>query len=205
MLIRYICIFAIACASELLNAQVQDSGLTQELEARYQTMLDSLNKSNDTQAVYRYTSQLRFFRPADTNTPSDSLLGAKTSRMLQAFSELEKRIDPKFDMNDLPRMNLAVPGGKGFAGVAPHSIKDDKVRKEYEVAIAANKVKAEKYLFQYKLRRTKEDLLTTLERFIRTNYPNEPRSIGELTNYFNEFKIETNSQIRILNSLKNPK
>ncbi len=69
---------------------------------------------------------------------------------LHAWKRLTDTIDPNWNANDVPFINVTLPPGvEGLAGMAPEGIKDLTQRTQYEEAIKRNTQKAKNYHEQY--------------------------------------------------------
>src|SRR4030065_594211 len=61
---------------------------------------------------------------------------------LHAWKRLTDVVDPNWDPNDMPFINVPLPPGvEGISGMSPKSIKDPKLRAEYEASIEKNEQK----------------------------------------------------------------
>jgi len=71
---------------------------------------------------------------------------------LLIFNQIDKAIDPKFDINNMPELSPPPPeGAKIPAGADPQSITDLDLRYKYIESININKEKTLYYNFQYEL------------------------------------------------------
>jgi len=93
---------------------------------------------------------------------------------LEMVGILDRRLDPKFDSEDLPE-NLVQPPptSKGVVyppGADPALIDDPKAREEYEKAIAANNAKIKNHRLQTLLSRLNEQIPPRAKEFIENSY-----------------------------------
>lgn len=93
---------------------------------------------------------------------------------LEMVGILDRRIDPKFDPEDVPE-NLVQPPptSKGVVyppGADPALIDDPKAREEYEKAVAANNAKINNYRLQTHLKRLNEQIPPRAADFIENSY-----------------------------------
>jgi hypothetical protein len=79
---------------------------------------------------------------------------------------MEQDTKANFNFADEPAMNVQppnVPGQGVFSGMDPMDIKDSRLRTEYQAAIEKNRLKAEEFNRQYRLRNTKEPFIAHAE------------------------------------------
>ncbi len=106
---------------------------------------------------------------------------AKLELWLKAIDTLDQVIDPSFDPNDVPQINVAPPNGVALdAGVSPSEIKDDKVREQYEAAIRANAAKAESYRLQQKARELVRDWSGRVSVYVGSQYSSDGPDVDEV-------------------------
>lgn len=92
-----------------------------------------------------------------------------------------KMMDPAFDPKDVPFLNVAPPPGASIsAGASPSAIKDPKMRREYEKAIAKNDEKAKYYSMQRELRKFDKAWFAKTVRFISDNYSRDAKDADEI-------------------------
>ncbi|MHC4707514.1 MAG: hypothetical protein ACYS8I_10570, partial [Planctomycetota bacterium] len=121
---------------------------------------------------------------------------------LHAWKRLVNAIDPNWDANDLPFVNIMPPLATNLpSGVAPEAIKDPKLRAQYEAAIEKNRLKAERYNEQSGLRKWLRRFPPRAERYIVRAYSKPPYNPEELKQYLETY-IETQpTKTRILNAV----
>jgi len=136
---------------------------------------------------------------------AQSVHSFKARSLVRILAAIERKEDPQFDLNDPPARNLAVPGGQYPSGTAPAAIEDDKVRREYEAAIAANKAKAANFTLQVGLARLKEREVELLQALASSPAVDRSRSLMELTTLFDEYAISEKSRSSVLDAAETRK
>jgi len=130
----------------------------------------------------------------------------KAKLWLHAWQRLEKEIDRKFNFDDPQNeieLNVAPPPVTGLpSGVAPESIKDPKLRAEYETAIAKNTEKIQKANTQNTLRNLDKRISKRAEEFIIAEYSIKPYNLKELRQLLNGYQIGNDRKIRIVKAVK---
>ena len=108
-----------------------------------------------------------------------SLRNRLLEHRLHLWRRIADEIDPQWDPNDSPEMNIMPPGG-GAAGMAPEAIADPKLRARYEMAIEANRKKGEAYNRQLDARSIRDRYLPQLKAPIGDAYTLEPVTEDDL-------------------------
>ncbi len=157
-------ILAFACACNVMSLSAAGRDEQQVLDERLQAALRDFDKAPDVARLAPYADEVYGF--TSTSEPQ-AVPVFKVRSLVQILAALERKTDPKFDSNDPPVRNVSVPGQQYPAGVAPSAIKDEKVRKEYEAALAANRKKSEAFNLQVGLIRSRERVLGMLEEWQR--------------------------------------
>ena len=122
---------------------------------------------------------------------------------LQAWKRLTDAIDPNWDANDVPFLNVPLPPGVGgLAGGSPEHIKDPAQRAEYEAAIKKNRQKAENYNEQYRLRKWLKRLPRHAETYIVRAYSKPPFNFEELKQYLRRYVADEETKARILDAVR---
>jgi hypothetical protein len=122
---------------------------------------------------------------------------------LHAWRRLVDSIDPNWDPNDLPYLNVPLPDGvSGVSGMNPKNIKDQTQRAEYEAAIEKNRQKAERYNEQYMLRGWLKRYPKRAEEYIILAYSEPPFNMEELKQYLEKYKIDEKTKARITDSVQ---
>jgi len=99
----------------------------------------------------------------------------KAQLWLAARRRVESSIDPTFDFDDLPFINVPTPKGSGArAGSSPESIKEPKLRAEYKAAIARNSEKIRRSNDQLWLKQNAPDFYKNVERYLVNAYSRPP-------------------------------
>ena len=87
---------------------------------------------------------------------------------------IDRRLDPKFDPEDVPEKLIQPPpladGSVLRPGADPAKIDDPNLRAEYEKAIAENRAKSANYRIQIQLRRLNESIPPRAAEFIENSY-----------------------------------
>jgi hypothetical protein len=105
----------------------------------------------------------------------------KLSFWLQALDQVHAMKDEAWDPDDLPYMNIGVPGETQYsAGVSPDSIEDPETRKKYEEALKKNAEKAERYRRQSDIRELERWCLERLQAYINTHYTDGEEDLDEI-------------------------
>jgi len=121
---------------------------------------------------------------------------------LHAWKRLTDTVDPNWDPNDMPFINVPLPQGvEGISGMAPNNIKNLKLRAEYEAAIEKNKQKAKRYSEQYGLRKWLKRFPPKAERYIVRAYSKPPFNVEELKRYLDNYIVDEKTKTRILNAV----
>jgi hypothetical protein len=128
---------------------------------------------------------------------NDNLIQKRRERVklwLHAIHRLETSKDSNFNPDDLPQLNIAPPPSTGLpAGVSPEAIRDEKLRNEYEKAIAANTKKVKYYNKQSRLRIDENFFVNKIAvNYISTAYSKSPTNLTELDKLLDEYHIPEN-------------
>jgi hypothetical protein len=103
-----------------------------------------------------------------------------------------------FDFSDTPAMHIAPPMESGVdSGVASSEIKDPVLRKEHEIKVAKNKVKAKLHGEQHSLLLTRRSVLSRIRVFLR----NHRDSFSILKAAIDSSALENKSKIELLGLL----
>ncbi len=122
---------------------------------------------------------------------------------LHAWERLTDAIDPKWDPNDVPLLNVVPPAASGLpSGIAPEDVKDPKLRAEYEAAIEKNRQKAQEYNEQYRLRSWLKEFPPRAEQYIIQAYSKSPYNIEELTGLLNQYMRDEQTRSRIFDGVR---
>ena len=162
--------------------------VTPECSKELATQLDKLAKSEDPGDVERFKQiggeieRLQVVDKQASATTFNIQRAMKTRLLLRTLAALSARIDPHFDADDVPRLNIAPPDSNLPAGVSPKGIKDLAVRRKYEAAIQKNKEKAQRYNLQTDLRKLRDRYpKSRLFQFVQLHFDdNNPQDRQEL-------------------------
>lgn len=122
---------------------------------------------------------------------------------LHAWQRVARTIDPHWDPDDLPQMNVMPPSGTWIlAGVAPDAIEDPELRAQHEAAIALNERKAARHREQYRARQLRERWLNTGERFLIHAYMIAPDASSELEALLMQHVTDAGFRDEILNAVR---
>jgi len=127
----------------------------------------------------------------------------KAQLFLEARRRLASSIDPNFNFDDRPELNVLTPPSSGMPnGVSPESIKDPKLRSEYESAIARNSAKARRYNDQYWLKQTAPRFYQEAERYLIHAYARPPADPSQLEQLLSQYVDDTGMRARILEKVR---
>jgi hypothetical protein len=111
----------------------------------------------------------------------------KTRLWLEAWRRVAGSIDPNFNFDNLPSLNVPLPPSTGLpAGVEPGSIKDPAQRAAYEEAIAQNSAKIKRYNEQHWLKQNASGFFKTAESYLVNAYARPPADLAELERLLSE-------------------
>jgi len=154
--------------------------------------------------------QVRFveftiFVPLVTDEPTWKTLRKQTAELsLGARRRVESTIDPTFDFNDRPFLNVPPPAGSGVpAGASPESIKNDKLRAEYERAIALNSEKIRRSNEQIWLKSNAPQFYQEVERYLVSAYSRPPADPAELERLLAQYVNDNEVRAQILQQVSN--
>jgi hypothetical protein len=135
--------------------------------------------------------------------PWRSLREQKARLWLDARRLVASSIDPKFDFNDRPVLNVLAPPATGLpAGASPESIKDPKLRADYMNAIAQNSAKSKRYNDQYWLKQNTASFLREAERYLVNAYARPPEDLAELEKLLSEYIGDVSIRQRIVEEVR---
>lgn len=121
---------------------------------------------------------------------------------LHAWKRMADTLDPNWNPSDLPSTSAPLPPGVDLPpGVAPESIKDPKLRAEYEASIEKNNQKARKYSEQYSLRNLQKSFLKHSEKYVVNAYSKPPLNADELNGFLQTYVADQASRERILKAV----
>lgn len=123
---------------------------------------------------------------------------------LHAWKRLIDAIDPNWDPNEVLLSPNAVGAAMGLTtgGIAPESIKDPKLRAEYEEAIDKNRQKGQRYSEQSRLHDWLKSYPRSAERYIVLAYSEPPFKLEELKQYLDNYIADEKTKARIVSAVK---
>jgi len=128
----------------------------------------------------------------------------KAELWLAARRRVQTSVDPAFDFNEPFFLNVAPPAGSGLpAGIAPESVRDPKLRAEYERAIAENSAKTRRFNDQYWLKKNAPDFYQNVERYLVNAYSRPPADSNELERLLARYVDDNGVRARILEQVRN--
>jgi hypothetical protein len=122
---------------------------------------------------------------------------------LHAWKRLIDSIDPNWDPNEVLLSPNAVGTGMGLpsGSIAPESIKDPKLRAEYEAALQKNREQIERYTKQYRLHDWLKGFPKKAEGYIVQAYSKPPFNLEQLKQYLEKYLTDTKTKTRILDAV----
>jgi hypothetical protein len=111
-------------------------------------------------------------------------------KFLSLWQRMRNEIDPNFDPEDRPLLNVPAPVGTGVtAGSDPATVADPAKRAKYQRAIQENRAKAKAYNLQAQLRTTIRVLEPHLKGYLIAAYAKEPANITELEGLLSQYQV----------------
>jgi len=156
------------------------------MNEQYQAIVDRLNAFSASRDVDALVQVERAIERLPITETTDSTGGKEQRRTklelwLKLLDKSDQMIDPKFDRDDVPQMNIAPPPSTGLsAGASPSAIKDPTLRQDYERAIELNNEKAERYQVQTRLRELDKALSAKVSAFIKNQYTSQAQDVDEV-------------------------
>jgi hypothetical protein len=151
----------------------------------------------------QFVEFLMFDPPTLDETSWRSLREQKAELWLVARRRVAKSTDSTFDFEDRPFLNVPTPARSGArAGSSPDSIKDPKLRAEYETAIAQNSAKIQRYNDQYWLKRNAPDFYKNVERYLVDAYSRPPADSAQLERLLSQYVDDNGVRTRILEEVR---
>lgn len=127
----------------------------------------------------------------------------KAELCLAARRRVESSIDPTFNFDDWPQLNVATPRGSGVPnGSSPQFIKDPKLRAEYEKSIAENSAKARRLNDQYWLKQNAPDFYKNVEQYLVIAYTRPPADSAQLERLLAQYVDDNGVRARILEAVR---
>jgi len=127
----------------------------------------------------------------------------KAQFWLEAWVRVSKAIDPSFDFDDRPLLNVPPPPSTGLpAGVSPSSVKNPQLRGEYEHAIALNRAKIEQYNQQSWLKLNGPRVFKEVEQYLGNAYSRAPSDLQELQQLLSRYIQDASVRDRVLREVR---
>jgi len=177
----------------------------QEFEAKSKDILNDLKTFSEREDILSLTKAIAALKALASYEKPDanewaSMRKSQAELWIRTILMIEAKSDKNFNFDDVLQINIAPPGPYP-SGISPASIKEPELREQYEQAQATNKRKAEKYLFQHKLKEMKSDLFTEAEKSLADLYAASPEKIEELKNLLQSYGIDKQFESKISNRL----
>ena len=123
----------------------------------------------------------------------------KAELWLDTWRQLAESRDPKFDVTNVPMINVDPPPGSGVpAGASPESVKDPKLRADYKRILDRNRAKIERFNEQQYIRMNADRFYEEAERYLLNAYSKPPWDSAELERLLREKRIDPAVRIRLL-------
>ena len=154
--------------------------------------LKVFQETHDPDKLAEAIDLLETLQPEMVSSPTERrrLRTEKLQLQLALLGQLDSNLEPGFNLNDLPSLNVGPPPETGLpSGVDPTSIADPRLRSEYESAISANQQKAKNYKFQSKLHRINGRATAQIEAHLASTYSASPEDLAELDKLFDDSAV----------------
>ena len=131
-----------------------------------------------------------------------NLRSRKARLWLEGWRRVSRAVDPNFDFNDRPELNVSPPRSTGLPpGVSPVAIQNPQLRTEYENAIAENRAKNQRYTEQNWLKLNAPSFYAEIERYLVNAYTRQPSDLEELQHYLAEY-VDPATRDRVLQKVR---
>jgi hypothetical protein len=175
----------------LVRAQDEERrAMTQQIENAMKH-IQEFKKSRSLDSLVQATQALE---AASAVTPDSASRTEDRQRIgsvwISIMGEIAQNLDANFDPQDVPAVNVLPPrmGRVAYpSGVDPNSIPDLATRSQYQKELADNQSKAERYLFQDRVRKLSSRAEFGLETFVGRFYSSADRS--ELERFLTEAQL----------------
>jgi hypothetical protein len=122
---------------------------------------------------------------------------------LHAWKRLIDAIDPTWNPKEVPWSPNAVGASMGLpSGIAPESVKDPKLRAEYEAALQKNRQKIKIYTEQSRLHKWLKRFPKRAEAYIIQAYSKPPFNSEELKQYLDKNIADKKTKDKMLDAVK---
>lgn len=147
--------------------------------------LKTFNKSKDLEELEKIWQTIPNFGNANIKGEQESkqVRDMKLKLWFSFINNIDKHLDPNFNSDDVPQINIAPPSSNDVvydSGMSPDSIKDPKIRVQYEEAIKQNTQKAAQHRFQIGIRRINERWYLEVIKYIKEKYLSNPEDTKEI-------------------------
>jgi hypothetical protein len=130
----------------------------------------------------------------------------KANLWLDTWAQFATSLDPSFDPTEVPMINIAPPTDSGVpSGSSPESVKDPKLRAEYERSLADNQARTARIAEQQYLRMNADQFYKEAENYLVNAYSRPPSDSAELQRLLAEKQIDTAASARLLAKIKEHK
>jgi len=113
--------------------------------------LESSPHSIELRKIHDLRKNIRSIDLGKPDSATHEVRDAKTRLILRLLKQVDARIDPKFNPDDAPLLNVPPPVGGAPSGVSPTAIPDPEERRMYNLAIQRNQQKSREYSDQVDL------------------------------------------------------
>jgi hypothetical protein len=123
----------------------------------------------------------------------------KANLWLDTWTQFATSMDPTFDATEVPMINIDAPAGSRVpSGSSPDSVKDPKLRAEYERSLAANQARTARIVEQQYLRMNADQFYKEAENYLIHAYSKPPSNLAELERFLAEKQIDPAASARLL-------
>ncbi|OQA80879.1 MAG: hypothetical protein BWY31_03881 [Lentisphaerae bacterium ADurb.Bin242] len=210
---KYLTMLSIALSSIQILANSEQNAFNKDsydMQKEYLVItgkLSNIKKAENLEELQKIHKSIELFKKradARQKLTQKQIRSLKLNLQLILLNTINNNLNSAFNPEDVPKLNIQPPRGCGFAmaGMSPNTIKDPKLRKEYEEAIRKNSEKAANYNFQTWLRRTKPNLLRELVEYINQNYSSHIQDTNEINQAIDALLADEKTRITIRKMIK---
>lgn len=153
----------------------------------------------------QFVEFLGFDPPVMDEAAWKDLRREKAQFLLEAWVRVSKAIDPSFDFDHRPLLNVAPPPSTGLpAGISPSSVKNPQLRAAYEHAIAQNRAKIEQYNQQSWLKLNGPRIFKEVEQYLGNSYSCAPSDLQELKQLLSRYIQDASVRDRVVREVRKP-
>lgn len=167
---------------EQSEAHYQDKSMT-KIKPQVTLLLNKFRTNSEVESLSESIQLVNNTKVEDTASFTDKkyFRTEKLSLYLMILNEMDAKILPDFDFNDVPFLTVSPPAESGVpADVDPESIDDPMMKKEYKKNIKENQIKSAQYSLQKKLHKINQITTEQVESYIQANFSNEGNEVIEL-------------------------